>query len=117
MYGFIGNIGTWELVFIMLVALIVVGPGKLPEVARSVGKALSEFKKTTSGVQKEFQNALKFDEEPKPKVVKPEVIKPSVSEADEADEADEVNESNEPLNKSGTEEIETKNEEEHNPYQ
>ncbi|NLG33033.1 MAG: twin-arginine translocase TatA/TatE family subunit, partial [Syntrophomonadaceae bacterium] len=33
MLGFIGNIGPWELVLILLIALIVVGPGKLPEVA------------------------------------------------------------------------------------
>lgn len=67
MYGFIGNIGPWELVFILLVALIVVGPGKLPEVARSIGKAANEFRKATSGVRKEFQDAIRFDEEPNTK--------------------------------------------------
>lgn len=65
MYGFIGNIGPWELAFILLVALIVVGPGKLPEVARSIGKAANEFRKMTTGVRKEFQDAMRFDEEPK----------------------------------------------------
>jgi TatA/E family protein of Tat protein translocase len=48
MFGFIGNIGPWELIFILLIALIVVGPGKLPEVAKGIGKATREFKKATS---------------------------------------------------------------------
>lgn len=73
MFGFIGNIGPWELVLILLIALIVVGPGKLPEVAKSMGRAFNEFKKTTSGIQKEFQNAMKFDEEPAKKAGNPKV--------------------------------------------
>jgi TatA/E family protein of Tat protein translocase len=71
MFGFIGNIGPWELVFILAIALIVVGPGKLPEVAKSMGKAVNEFKKSTSGVKKEFENAMKLDDPP---VVKPSVV-------------------------------------------
>ena len=71
MFGFIGNIGPWELVFILAMALIVVGPGKLPEVAKSMGKAVNEFKKSTSGVKKEFENAMKFDDPP---VVKNETL-------------------------------------------
>jgi sec-independent protein translocase protein TatA len=61
-----GNIGPWELVLILLIALIVVGPGKLPDVARSLGKGLNEFKKATSGVRKEFENAIKTEDLPKP---------------------------------------------------
>ncbi|MEN6351808.1 MAG: twin-arginine translocase TatA/TatE family subunit [Syntrophomonas sp.] len=64
MFGFIGNIGPWELILILVVALIVVGPGKLPEVAKSMGKAAREFKKATTGVQKEFQDVMKFDDKP-----------------------------------------------------
>lgn len=71
MFGFIGNIGPWELVFILAIALIVVGPGKLPEVAKSMGKAVNEFKKSTSGVKKEFEDAMKFDDPP---VVKNETL-------------------------------------------
>lgn len=63
MFGFIGNIGPWELIFILLIALIVVGPGKLPEVAKGIGKATREFKKATSGVQKEINEVMKFDDD------------------------------------------------------
>lgn len=63
MIGFISNIGPWELVMILLVALIVVGPGKLPDVARSLGKAINQFQKATSGVKREIQDAIRFDED------------------------------------------------------
>lgn len=63
MFGFIGNIGPWELVLILVIALIIFGPGKLPEVAKSLGKAVNQFKNASSGIQKEFQDALK-DEPP-----------------------------------------------------
>ncbi|NLT20026.1 MAG: twin-arginine translocase TatA/TatE family subunit [Syntrophomonadaceae bacterium] len=61
MFGFIGNIGPWELMLILLVAVIVVGPGKLPEVARGMGKAMGEFKRATSGVKKEFSDMMNTD--------------------------------------------------------
>lgn len=61
------NIGPWELILILIVALIVVGPGKLPEVGKAVGKGLREFKKATSGIQEEITESLKLDDEPNEK--------------------------------------------------
>ena len=91
MFGFIGNIGPWELVFILAIALIVVGPGKLPEVAKSMGKAVNEFKKSTSGVKKEFENAIKFDD---PAVVKNETLQTIVETKTEVVNTTESVESN-----------------------
>ncbi len=79
MFGFIGNIGPWELIFILLIALIVVGPGKLPEVAKGIGKATREFKKATSGVQREINEVMRFDE-PNPVKKEYEAIKNSGQE-------------------------------------
>ncbi len=45
MFGLIGNFGPWELLLILAIVLIIVGPGKLPQVGQSVGKALQNFKK------------------------------------------------------------------------
>lgn len=45
MFGFIGNIGPWELIMILAIVLIVVGPGKLPQVGQSMGAAMKNFKK------------------------------------------------------------------------
>ncbi|MGI6422848.1 MAG: twin-arginine translocase TatA/TatE family subunit [Syntrophomonadaceae bacterium] len=44
MFGLIGNFGPWEMVFILAIILIIVGPGKLPKVGESVGKALRNFR-------------------------------------------------------------------------
>ncbi len=40
------NIGPWELILILVILLIIVGPGKLPQVGQSLGKALQNFKKS-----------------------------------------------------------------------
>ena len=45
------GIGIPELVLILIVGLIVFGPGKLPEVGRAVGKGLREFRKASSALQ------------------------------------------------------------------
>ena len=44
-----GPIGAPELVLVLVIALIVLGPKKLPEVGRSVGKGMREFKHSLSG--------------------------------------------------------------------
>ena len=43
------NVGPMELILVLVVALLVLGPKKLPEVGRSVGKGLREFKSSISG--------------------------------------------------------------------
>ena len=51
-----------ELVVIMVVALIVLGPKRLPEVARSIGRAVAEFRRQSNEVMEEFQTQLDSDE-------------------------------------------------------
>lgn len=46
--GVIGRIGMMEIILILSVALIIFGPAKLPELGRSIGNGLREFKKATS---------------------------------------------------------------------
>jgi sec-independent protein translocase protein TatA len=43
------NIGPMELIIVLVIALIVLGPKRLPEAGRSVGKGLREFKESLSG--------------------------------------------------------------------
>lgn len=45
------GIGMPELIVIMVIALIVLGPSKLPDLARSIGKGLAEFKKATQDIK------------------------------------------------------------------
>jgi Tat protein translocase TatB subunit len=51
------NIGSPELLVILVIALIVVGPRRLPEIGRTVGRALNEFRK----VQDEVRDMVRFD--------------------------------------------------------
>ena len=44
--GFIRNLGFTEILVIMGIALLVFGPAKLPEIGRSIGKSINEFKKS-----------------------------------------------------------------------
>lgn len=53
-----GNLGGMEILVILLVALIVLGPTKLPEAARQVGKAVNELRRLSSGFQRELRDAL-----------------------------------------------------------
>ncbi len=43
-----GKIGLWEILLILAVALIIFGPAKLPELGRTIGNALREFRRATS---------------------------------------------------------------------
>jgi Tat protein translocase TatB subunit len=56
------GIGMPELVVIMVVALLVLGPKRLPEVARQIGKAVAEFRRQSNEVMEEFQTQLDTDE-------------------------------------------------------
>ena len=50
------DVGIPELVLILVVALVVFGPGKLPEVGASIGKAMREFRKATQSVTDEIES-------------------------------------------------------------
>ncbi len=52
------NMGPAELLLILVVALLVLGPTKLPEAARQAGRALSEARRLSSGFQSELRDAL-----------------------------------------------------------
>lgn len=45
------NIGPLELIIVLVIALLVLGPGKLPEVGAAFGKTIREFKKASSDIQ------------------------------------------------------------------
>ena len=53
------NIGGWEVLIIFLVALLVLGPERLPDAAKQVGRVMSEFRKISSGFQREMKAAMK----------------------------------------------------------
>ncbi|MBW6464444.1 MAG: twin-arginine translocase TatA/TatE family subunit [Firmicutes bacterium] len=53
-----GKIGLWEIILILAVALIIFGPAKLPELGRSIGNGLKEFRKAT----RELKDSVSLDD-------------------------------------------------------
>ena len=68
------GIGMPELIIIMVIALIVIGPHKLPDLARSLGKGLAEFKKASEDFQRNIQEEARKSEE---KVETPQQVAPA----------------------------------------
>jgi TatA/E family protein of Tat protein translocase len=58
-----GSIGMPELVIIFVVALIIFGPRKLPELGRSLGKSLSEFKRASNELRSTLEDEIRMDEQ------------------------------------------------------
>ncbi|MCW5892931.1 MAG: Sec-independent protein translocase protein TatB [bacterium] len=65
------GIGMPELIVILVVALVVLGPKRLPEVARTLGKAMSEFRRQSSEIMDEFQAQARIDDEEKRRRTRP----------------------------------------------
>lgn len=53
------NVGPTELMVILVLALIVFGPKKLPEMGKSIGKGLSEFRKAQSEIRREISEGMR----------------------------------------------------------
>jgi len=65
------GIGMPELLVILVVALVVLGPKRLPEVARALGKAMAEFRRQTTDIMDEFQVQAMLEDEPPKHPAKP----------------------------------------------
>lgn len=62
-----GPIGVWEMVIILVIALIVFGPRKLPELGRSLGKSLGEFKRASNELRNTLDEEIRVEERRPPK--------------------------------------------------
>jgi len=87
------GIGLPEILIILLVALVVVGPAKLPEIAKSLGKGLSELKKVMSGAEESIKQAM-HDED---------IYSPSVKKDEECNKEQKNKEDNTSINKESNE--------------
>lgn len=61
------GIGTTEILVILVVALLVLGPKKLPEIARSLGKTLAEFRRVSTDVKRTIEMEVDREEETRAK--------------------------------------------------
>src|SRR6476620_5172129 len=57
-----GSIGMPELIIIFVIALIVFGPRKLPELGRSLGKSIAEFKRASNDLRSTLDEEIRLDE-------------------------------------------------------
>lgn len=58
-----GSIGMPELIIIFVIALIIFGPRKLPELGKSLGRSLSEFKKASNDLQNTLEQEIRIEEQ------------------------------------------------------
>jgi sec-independent protein translocase protein TatA len=58
-----GSIGMPELVIILVIALIIFGPRKLPELGRSLGKSLGEFKRASNELRNTLEEEVRVEEQ------------------------------------------------------
>ncbi|HEY7172886.1 MAG TPA: TatA/E family twin arginine-targeting protein translocase [Vicinamibacterales bacterium] len=58
-----GSIGMPELIIIFVIALIIFGPRKLPELGRTLGKSLAEFKRATNELKSTLEDEIRLEEQ------------------------------------------------------
>ena len=83
------GIGSTELIVILIVALIIIGPAKLPEMAKSLGKALGEFRRVSTDVKRTIEmEAEQADQKSRTEQAKKELFpEKKSSEAPQASQA------------------------------
>jgi len=88
-----GSIGMPELIIIFVIALIIFGPRKLPELGRSLGKSLAEFKRASNELKSTLEEEIRLEEvqqqraEAAKPVPGPTVVTPPVEAATPVGEA------------------------------
>jgi sec-independent protein translocase protein TatA len=69
-----GSIGMPELIIILVIALIIFGPRKLPELGKSLGRSLNEFKKASQDLQNTLEQEIKIEEEKERETARPKPV-------------------------------------------
>jgi sec-independent protein translocase protein TatA len=85
-----GSIGMPELLIILTLALIIFGPRKLPELGRSLGKSLGEFKRASNELRNTLDEEIRIEEErsTRPPRPAPEPARPVAAPAEEVQAQD-----------------------------
>lgn len=80
----LGSIGMPELVIIFVIALIIFGPRKLPELGRSLGKSLAEFKRASNELKSTLEEEIRLEDVQRTEAPKTVPVPTAVAQATEA---------------------------------
>jgi TatA/E family protein of Tat protein translocase len=74
-----GSLGWQEIIVIFVIALIIFGPKKLPELGKSLGKGLAEFKRASEELKQTWEEEVRLDKEKEAmtEILKDSTVKPS----------------------------------------
>ena len=74
------SLGAPEIIVILLIALVVFGPRKLPELGKSLGSGIREFRRSTQGIKEELEGSLReapaASAQPQPTILAQAVVPP-----------------------------------------
>jgi Tat protein translocase TatB subunit len=96
------GIGGQELFLILILALIILGPKKLPDIAKSLGKAMGEFQRATDGLKKELDQATDLTSPPFPEKKKQEKPEPEEDEQEPEQKPEEEEQDKKPSEETST---------------
>jgi TatA/E family protein of Tat protein translocase len=78
-----GSFGMGEMLIVFIIALIIFGPRKLPELGKALGKSISEFKKASNDLRSTIEEEIRAENQAKPASTpaEPQILPPSGSVA------------------------------------
>ena len=85
--GVFGSLGVPEILFILVLALLIFGPRRLPEIGKTLGKAMGEFRRATNDLKSSIEREVNLEKQPPPPrhpPAKPEVQVKSLEVEQEA---------------------------------
>lgn len=72
-----GSIGMPELIIIFVIALVIFGPRKLPELGRSLGRSLTEFKRASNDLRSTLEEEIRIEDAGTPEPPKTKTAEPA----------------------------------------